>query len=402
MAKAIKGLALLLLIVYLGWEIYWSTQVGLSFVKWHTHLMVYAYLGLFGFLAFKLLGSSVKVKNVFLVYSSVLISLFIGEIFLSFYGVNKTYLEKISGHYESPYHPPEKDYYHTWPKGVGHWIRKPEYSYWRPTNSLGFADVEWSVAKKPGQLRILSLGDSFTEGDGAPFDSSYVAIMERELHSSDDSIYIMNAGTCGSDPFNNYMNLRDRLMAYEPDIVIQSIHSADMSADILLRGGFGRFQQDGTVKYEPGPWWEPIYAVSYVGRTFFKIEGYNELLRKNSITPNEINRVNESVKDLFAQYTSLCKAHHVKLLFVIHPEKQEVEHNKYDYDFSYILNHLPADESIKVADLLPSYREYIKVNSGKIADYYWRYDGHHNSKGYKMMAETTLKYISPLLMDSIQ
>ena len=394
----------MLLIAYLGWEIYWSTQVGLSFIKWHTHLMVYVYIGLLEVLLFKLFERSIKgrVKNVFLVFGAVIFSLFITEGILSLCGINKTYPEKASGHYESPYEPFEKDHYHTWPKGTEHWIRKPEYSYWRPTNSFGFADVEWPVHKKPNQIRILSLGDSFTEGDGAPYDSSYVAILRHEILSSGDSVYVMNGGTCGSDPFNNYMNLRDRLLAYQPDIVIQSIGSGDMTTDILLRGGMERFQKDGTVKYMPGPWWEPIYALSYVSRIFFKVEGYNELLRKNTITPDETKRVNESARDLFARYSSLCKEHHVKLVVVIHPEKQEVEHNKYDYDLSPALGYLHSDAQVKIIDLLPSYRAYIEKSKSKISDYYWKHDGHHNLKGYKMMAETTLQNIAPLLMDSIK
>lgn len=392
----------LLLLCYTSWELYWYSHVGLAFIKWHTHPMVYVYIGFAGSLLFKAFGKSPsnRVKNIALVSGTTLFSLFVIEVLFSLTGANKTYLEKASGHYQSLYEPFEKDYYHIWPSGKEHWLTKPEFSYWRPTNSLGFADMEWPVPKKPKHLRILSLGDSFTEGDGAPYDSSYVAILRRNLSASGDSVYVMNGGTCGSDPFNNYMNLKDRLIPYGPDIIIQSLGSGDMNTDILLRGGMERFQKDGTVKYLPAPWWEPIYALNYVSRIFFHAAGYSELLRKNTITPAEIKRVNESVKDLFTRYSTLCREHNIRLFIVLHPEKQEVEHNKYDYDLSPLLSYLASDTQVTVIDLLPSYRSYIEKSHSNVAEYYWKYDGHHNSKGYKMMAETTWQNIGPALKDS--
>ena len=46
--KQLLLLALILVLaVYMIWEIYWFNQVGLSFIKWHTHLSFTAFI-LFG------------------------------------------------------------------------------------------------------------------------------------------------------------------------------------------------------------------------------------------------------------------------------------------------------------------------------------------------------------------
>lgn len=378
------------LIFYLIWEIYWYINVGLNFISWHTHFMFYLYLwilsGLTVLFFFKNKLSE-KIKLGFLTYSAVIFSLFLVEIYLGISGENKTYLEKISGHYISHYYPVNKSYYHTWPSDKEHWLRTPEYSYWRPTNSLGFPDEDWMVCKKSDYKRILALGDSFTEGDGASYDSSYVSILKNKLIESDKKYEIMNAGVCGSDPLDNYINLRDRLISFQPDIIFQTLTSSDLTTDIIIRGGMKRFLNEGKVKYTKPPWWEPIYAISYISRIFFQKMGYNELLRKNYVTSEEKDFLDITIKDLIDDYTATCVENQIKLYIVLRPDKHEIEHNNYSYDFSEIMNSIKKNEHVEVIDLLPCYTDYLMNEGFELNDFFWKQDGHHNSRGYKMMAD---------------
>ena len=389
---------------YLLWEIYWAVTVGYPVVKWHTHLMIFVYPGLLTLLILKFKndqgGLSEKSKLVALLCFSLLFAFFAAESFFVITGKQKTYMEVLNGYYCSPYAPQEKNYYHVWTPNIPHQLKKPEYSYMRPTNSLGFADEEWSVAKKPGEKRVMCLGDSFTEGDGAPFDSSYVALMRGMVTEAGMNCYVMNAGVCGSDPFNNFVNLRDKLVDFRPDLIIQSFGSGDMLSDIQVRGGMERFQKNGTVKYDGAPWWEPIFALSYTSRIFFRSAGYNELLRNVRLNPEEKKLLDTKITDLYRRYAELCKSDNIRLVIVLHPEKEEIEHNKYNYELLPLTDQLKKNYGIEIVDLLPYYRKYIERTHTKVEDYYWHYDGHHNSKGYKMMAECTLENILPLLSDS--
>ena len=386
MRRAIAGLLFLLLLAYLCWEVYWYVRVGLSFIKWHTHLMLYVYPGVAIYAM-----SRGRRGGAVLAVISLLIVLFVVEGLLLISGRYATYVERREGSYVSPYGNPNTRQYNIYPPHQYHLLHTSEYSYTRVSNALGLSDGEWSVDQTSGRKRILALGDSFTEGDGAPFDSSYVALLRRYVG---DSIEVLNAGTCGSDPFNNYMNLHDKLLRYSPNIIIQSLSSGDMNTDILLRGGMERVQ--GT----HAPWWEPLYAISSVSRVFFRAAGYNDLLRKSEMTTDEKRRVNSSAVDLFEKYDDLCQKKHIQFFVVLHPYRSEVINNKYDYDFCPLLYKLRSDTLIHIIDLLPAYRDHMDHTHSDARQYYWPKDGHHNSRGYNMMAATTYEAIRPYLIDT--
>ncbi|MBS1593573.1 MAG: SGNH/GDSL hydrolase family protein [Bacteroidetes bacterium] len=403
-ASLIIWLAAMMLSFYFCWEAYWISKVGYPAIKWHTHLAPYLYMGFFFFaISWILYKRGVKVSNeaALLVYS-ILFSMAFIEWILVLSGYNKTYMEKVSGLYNSIYVPPSPGWYRTWDlKGRKHTISKPEYSYDRPTNAEGLPDIDWKVTGAKGQKRVLTLGDSFTEGDGAPYDSSYPAQMAHMLKMTGDSLcYIMNGGVCGSDPFYNYVQLRDRLLQYEPDIVVQSWGSEDMLTDIVVRGGLERFQSDGSVRFKSAPWWEPLYAASYISREFFSVLDYNQLLRKDGATQAELDEMNVSTRALLDKYIALCRQHGMKLIIVFHPQKGEITEKKYRYDFEWMVNYVRTCPEVQVVDLLPLYLQHIERQHTSENDYFWPYDGHHNSNGYNLMAATTLAAIRPLLADT--
>jgi lysophospholipase L1-like esterase len=392
---ALAGIFILVLVSYLVWEIYWYNQVELAFVKWHTHLMLFVYLwGAFFFIQF-LFFRDIKFvfkKNLSLVFIAVTSTLFVVEFVLSVGGYTKTYLEKCTGSYISV-HPLKSQYHRKWPPNSKHDLRTPEFSFVRNTNSLGFSDREWDAQSSTNTTRILALGDSFTEGDGAPFDSSYVAFLSKRMQVNGHQVYCMNAGVCGNDPFFDYINLRDKLITYHPDIVIQTISSNDLLTDLISRGGMERFQKDGTVKYFPAPWWEPIYAVSHISRYFFRALGYNELLLKNKITLKQKELLNRQFVDLLKQYESFCKKNNICFVLVLRPDRLEVERKNYLYDFSVITDSITGG-SIQFLDLMPAYLTHIKETGKTPSNFYWTIDGHHNWFGYKMMADVIEGFVT--------
>lgn len=361
----------LFLIIYLCWEYYWYQKVHFFFVKWHTHLMVYAYPFFGVWFLFRFFPKANNIKNSILI---IILSLALVEFLLLVAGINKTSEETKYGYYVGTHYTSELNYYHVW-EGSQITLEREDFSYTYPVNSLGFPDMEWKVQRDSSIKRIIAMGDSFTQGDGAPFDSSYVNQLRKLYKDNGHRIEIYNAGTCGSDPFFNFVNLRDRLLLYKPNVVIQTISENDIFNDIPVRGGMERFSSDKKIIFKDSPKNELLYAVSYLSRYFFKPEVYHKEGINKEIDPLLIN--------LFDQYSILCKENNIDLLLVILPDRSNVERNEMDYDFSTLKNAL--DGRVQFCELLPFYiKTFIPDQNGQ--NPYWVKDGHHNSKGYGVMA----------------
>lgn len=401
--KYLLGLLVIpLLIAYVIWEIYWYSKVNLLCVKWHTHLLFPVYLFLIGNLIIWVIGKRIApntTPKLITAYSSLVLTIAVIEIVLMLSGTNKTYFEKQMGYYYSHYHTQHEKRYHTWSTNP-HCIEKKEFIYCRPTNVEGVGDSDWVTTTAPHVVRIMALGDSFTEGDGAPYDSTYPSLLKQNLLKLGDSIYMMNAGVCGSDPFYNYIHFKEKLAAYNPAIVIQMFSSDDIKTDFISRGGLERFKEN-TIEYRSAPKTEFLYAISYTSRIFYNAAGYNEFFLKPGAIQKMQPEIDSNFISLFNEYKKLCRQKGIKLVIVLRPDLHEVDENTYSYNHANILTALKADKDVTVIDLMDRYRNYIQTSQTSTKEYYWTQDGHHNSKGYQMLATVLTPDIHALLADTI-
>ncbi|HRG88028.1 MAG TPA: hypothetical protein PLW44_03350 [Chitinophagales bacterium] len=365
----------LLIAASVVWVVYMVSQymayirLGWDFVSWHLHLAPYVLLLLVWLFA---RCKATKTSNALTAILSVIITLFVIELGLTIALTTPLYNKFKYDKY---------NYYHTWPTGQKtHQLATSEFSYTRPTNSLGFADKEWSLSKQ-GKKRVIALGDSFTEGDGAPADSAFPVLLQQLLNADKDSTdwEVLNAGTCGSDPVFDFEKLNGLLLPYQPDIVLQVVSSRDFTSDIQKRGGFERFQPDKTIQCKPLPWWFYPCAISNICQMAvgaFHYMGYASA---------DEHLIKQTGQQLVSGYSTLAQQQKFKFFLVLMPYREELENQKCTYNFAELINNLPPD--IKVIDLLPAYRKWLALHHKKTADVYWTYDGHHNSTGYVMMAE---------------
>jgi len=197
-------LILTLLFTYISWEVYWYYKVGLSCIKWHSHMMLFLTPIILIILFNDWQNRKPSKLNVSLLL--LFFTLFIWESFLTVTGINKTQHEKQLGYtIENNRINSIQNYYHIDFPSKKILLNKPEFTFSRTTNKLGYSDYEIQSRKSAKEIRLLCLGDSFTEGDGAPFEKSYVfQLRDKFLNST--NYYIFNAGKCGSDPFFNFIN----------------------------------------------------------------------------------------------------------------------------------------------------------------------------------------------------
>lgn len=306
------------------------------------------------------------------------IALIILELLIRVTGIYKTYSENISGIYVSPYHKLNKTFF-TWEPSTTISYNQEEFNYINEINELGHRELPLDSFKNNNSVKILCLGDSFTEGDGAPYDSSWVRRFEHLLNQNLDTNFVCyNAGVCGSDIFFNYMILKEKLsLIIKLDVVIEALNVSDID-DVAFLGGAERFED---VNQNPVIKWEPIYKYSHVFRAFLNsFKNYDETLM--NISDFEERRKNAEDKILKqAQKTAeYCKSLDIPYFLVIHPVPSEVIKLKKFHAYHGLFENEPY-----AIYLNSSFENYFKNNSVK--QYAWELNGHFNSKGYILMGD---------------
>lgn len=93
---------------------------------------------------------------------------------------------------------------------------------WVHTNSQGFRDREYALAKPSGTYRVLGLGDSLMFGWGVEEGRDYLAVLERRLQREhpERPWEVINAAVPGYNAVMEAASLKARGLAYQPDLLI--------------------------------------------------------------------------------------------------------------------------------------------------------------------------------------
>lgn len=115
---------------------------------------------------------------------------------------------------------------------------------WRfVTNSRGFRDArEFAYAKPEGTLRVLSLGDSHTQGYEVRQEATFSAVLERYLAHRGVRAEVINAGVSGYSTAEALAFLENEGYRYQPDVVVLGFYANDFEDNVkaglfALEGG---------------------------------------------------------------------------------------------------------------------------------------------------------------------
>ena len=96
-------------------------------------------------------------------------------------------------------------------------------------DSLGYRGSDFPILKAPSELRMLSIGDSFTYGDFVDNDSTLPAVLQRQLATRcARPTIVINAGVGGSTISLQYQMLR-RAWRMSPDVVLLTFSENDVT-----------------------------------------------------------------------------------------------------------------------------------------------------------------------------
>ncbi len=89
-------------------------------------------------------------------------------------------------------------------------------------NSHGFRDYEYPTDKPNNTFRIITLGDSYTFGQGVELNETYPKILERLLNERNDGLKyeVLNFGVGGYNVAEKVEVLSYKAIKFDPDLVI--------------------------------------------------------------------------------------------------------------------------------------------------------------------------------------
>ena len=373
--------------------IVWGLSICLDFFLGVSSFLTTIYI--YSIAALALLAISRKLNmsaNFKLLMFSVLLALFGAEFVLRFivkYPV--TYSEKRGEGYYSIYKSPSRDYiqfkllsnrknFHTLEFDSGE-VRNYECSdYHFPDENCNALGLRGRLPAKNKKV-VLFLGDSFTEGVGAPADSSIPFLVNKHITAADSNAAVLNGGVAGNDMFFDWKMLQKLSPRYPIKQVVFISNTTDIG-DVLVRGGNERFCPNGNLSYNAAPWWEPIYSVSFV----FRLIMHNALkLNYLLLTPEQEQIQKQDAANKMAlllknEILPWAKSRNIPVLVVLIPMYPDIGTTNGDY--SRLYNALKSVPGLQLLDCMPAIETQANVH-----DLYWPMDGHFKPVGYNIISQ---------------
>ena len=107
-------------------------------------------------------------------------------------------------------------------------------------NAQGVRDDRELGPKRPGQKRVVVLGDSLAMSVQVPVSQTFMAELERELALRDPSHswQVINAGVQGYGPVDEWLFYRHVVDALEPDLVLITVFVANDATEAYDKAGW--------------------------------------------------------------------------------------------------------------------------------------------------------------------
>ncbi|MCS6934882.1 MAG: hypothetical protein NZM35_07010 [Chitinophagales bacterium] len=334
-----------------------------------------------------------RVQKLLLVFTIIACAL-LAEIALRISGVYETVSERNGKDFFNPYLPLHTGvHYRHKVNSVVH-VAQPEFEYEHCYDARGYRNENNTDT---GAIRILAFGDSFTEGLGAPADSTWPSLLED---ISGCPVY--NAGVMGSDPGYYYAAYLDIFRYWRPDIALYMLNFSDIY-EVHTRGGLSRFGDDGKVHYKPTPCMLGLYKTSHLYRAIIHgVLRYDFMLNP----PGERDKNVRASLDTIAQICELmnraCRSRGAAFIVFIHPVPQEY-FKRLDTrtDFSRVdeLCDMLAVKNVQCVSLRRA-MENILQTADNWKNISWEIDGHFNSKGNRVIAQILSQHIKACKPDN--
>ena len=249
-------------------------------------------------------------------------------------------------------------------------------------NELGYRERPMPSASPVAQ-RVFVVGDSFTEGNGTTYNNSWTRHLEAQVQMTYPEAEFYVCGISGLDPHYAWATIKNQLLDYKPTHIITTVNDSDFD-DQIIRGGYSRFQSDGSVKYRDAPWFLPIYRFSHIARMlvheFFDYDYY--LIRRNNRNLQRAQVAN-NIAQCLRDISEVCTENQVRFMTVIHPVPHMI-----CYETDHLKSEVLAMDSIHFKFPVTTLYDPLKtaMTGSDCTTYHWKQDSHFHEKGYRLFA----------------
>lgn len=311
----------------------------------------------------------------------IIVPLIITEIVLRIIGFANTYSEDTKGEFTTYLGSHESTWFHIWTPNETVNYSQPEFTFVNHINSKGVR--EKNIQPQDTCMKYLFLGDSFTEGDGTPYETSMPRYFEKLVADSNCPMKAYNAGVCGSDPLFSYMFYKYQLDSFAFKEVFLVLNNGERN-DIFVRGGFERFKADSTTQFKNKTWHTYLFAASRIFRTLSKIAGYDENRMKMTSDYEYYKPQYQLIGQAIDSINYLCNQRGAKLNLVFFPFPQAVLYNLENKQALEMLKYIDTS-GINIINLNLDFSKVL--NEENLHQYSWKINGHYNAEGYHLFAD---------------
>jgi hypothetical protein len=268
-------------------------------------------------------------------------------------------------------------------------------------NEQGLRDTAlYETVNTEGRTRFLLLGDSFAFGIGNDYDHIWPVLVERELSARGRRFEFVKAGVPGYDTRLEVLYLKQMFAQTAPDAVVLSFVSNDVFTNEPLHA-----ESSGGEPAQPA-----VVRADEKDGTLHLVTLFQRLLMSNDRLYNILYRLSPrrqyfeapptaEVRSRLAVTSSLlreaahfCRDHGVPLIVLSIPQQFQmlVEARGYRYpgmDTRYIdrvLERLAVQEGFR---WIPALDTLARAYREEGEDLYYRWDGHLNERGNRVVAE---------------
>lgn len=304
-----------------------------------------------------------------------------------------------------------------------------EFSHTVVINSLGYRGSEFNLQKGEDIFRILTVGDSFTFGQGVKDNDTYSAKLQEIFKNNHKNVEVINGGYASSfSPDSYFLFLKEKGLDLEPDLVIMGFFIWNDITDLTetqwemvdetglptkIRSRLRTVDKEGHLTFvKPKRRYSvPILSSSHFFQLVYsyKQSAFDKLLALFDKNPN-FDPEKEAMAiydpcifedDCFPKYQKewektmkvigatkdLLDQNNISFLVVLIPTKEQLSDPSLGLGVNERLWQFLEAHNIDFLDL------YDEFKKGKVSQLYYTQDSHWMTMGHQLAAEVIFDYL---------